>query len=177
MAEGRTLSTTQVKQIKEILKELEHQPGVKRIITVDETGLPIVSLGIPEENELAISNTIMGTFIEAEKLMQELGIFPVDGVVIETQNFTGYIISTKEGKAFLCLICDKDVNLSVIRVLARKSINKIYEALKLTADRAELFINSTEKLIWLTDEKRKKWREIAGQVSIILSKKKKEEKT
>lgn len=176
LAEGRTLSTAQVKQIRDILLELKKEMGVIGVIVVDETGLPIASVGISESNELAISNTVMGSFIESEKLMRELGIISVDGIIIETKDYIGYVVGSKEGKAYLCLICDHDANLSVIRVRARKTINEIYNALKLTAVRAEIFFDSTEKLTWLTEEERKKWREIAGQISIILSKKDKEAK-
>ncbi len=174
MAEGRTVSTSQVNTIKSVVKSLLNETGVKGVIITDETGLPICSIGnIEEKSELVLSNTVLGTFVESLKMFSELGIPYLDNIIIESTNLKAYISSEEEGKAFIAVFCAPETNIALLKVLAKKVLEEIHKILVTTSRRAEEFFTTPDKLTWLTPEERKKWREIAGTTKLFLGKAKK----
>jgi len=171
MAEGRTVSTSQVNTIKSVVKSLLNEAGVKGVIITDETGLPICSVGnIEEKSELVLSNTVLGTFVESLKMFSELGIPYLDNIIIESTNLKAYISSEEEGKAFIAVFCTPETNIALLKVLAKKVLEEIHKVLVTTSRRAEEFFTTPDKLTWLTPEERKKWREIAGTTKLFLGK-------
>jgi len=173
MAEGRTLTPEQTKSIKDLVNSLFEEEGILGVVVVDETGLPICSSGnIKEEAELALSNTVLGVYVEGAKVYQELGTPYIDNIIIEGKDVKTYISSEEGGRAYIAIFCSPETNMAVIRVVAKNILKQIHDILEKTAERAAEFFDRTEKLTWLTPEERKRWKEIAGFIERLAKKKK-----
>ncbi|MGQ4833085.1 MAG: roadblock/LC7 domain-containing protein [Candidatus Asgardarchaeia archaeon] len=172
MAEGRTLTSEQAKGIKELVNLLIEEEGIEGVVIADETGLPICSAGkIKEESELALSNTILGIYVESLKAYQELGSPYIDSIIVEGRDIKTYVSAEEKGRAYLAIFCNPETNMAVIRIIAKNTLKKIHDILEKTSERAEEFFDKTEKLAWLTPEERKKWKEIAGFINELTKKK------
>ncbi len=172
MAEGRTLTSEQAKGIKELTSALIKEEGIEGVVIADETGLPICSAGkVKEESELALSNTVLGIYVESLKAHQELGSPYVDAVIVEGRDMKTYISAEEKGRAYLAIFCNPETNMAVIRIIAKNTLKKIHDILEQTSERAEEFFDKTEKLAWLTPEERKKWKEIAGAIDKLTKEK------
>ena len=117
------MSALSTKNVNAILsKIIKAEPGIKKVILVDRTGLTIAHVSkfsyypIDIDGIGAIASAV---FCASEEQGRNLELGELSIVTSEFES--GKIFAASTGKGVLCLISDPDVNIGLIRLVMKKS--------------------------------------------------------
>ena len=117
------MSALSTKNFNAILsKIIKAEPGIKKVILVDRTGLTIAHVSkfsyYPIDID-GIGAVASAVFCASEEQGRNLELGELSIVTSEFES--GKIFAASTGKGVLCLISDPDVNIGLIRLVMKKS--------------------------------------------------------
>lgn len=122
---------TDVKAFDRVLSNvMKSEPGIKKVILVDKTGLTIAHVSkftyqpVDVDGIGAIASAV---FCASEEQGKSLEIGELKIVTSEFDN--GKIFAASCGKGVLCVITDGEINIGMIRLVLRKSSDELQKVL------------------------------------------------
>jgi predicted regulator of Ras-like GTPase activity (Roadblock/LC7/MglB family) len=122
---------TDVKAFDRVLSNvMKSEPGIKKVILVDKTGLTIAHVSkftyqpVDVDGIGAIASAV---FCASEEQGKSLEIGELKIVTSEFDN--GKIFAASCGKGVLCVITDGEINIGMIRLVLRKSSDELKKVL------------------------------------------------
>jgi uncharacterized protein len=112
-------------------KVIKAEPGIKKVILVDRTGLTVAHVSRFSDYVLevdtigVISSAIFGA---SEEQGSNLSIGALEVVISEF--LQGKIFATSCGRGVLCVVTESDVNLGIIRLVMRKASEDLTDKLE-----------------------------------------------
>jgi hypothetical protein len=122
---------TDVKAFDRVLSNvMKSEPGIKKVILVDKTGLTIAHVTkftyqpVDVDGIGAIASAV---FCASEEQGKSLEIGELKIVTSEFEN--GKIFAASCGKGVLCVITDSEINIGMIRLVIKKSSDELQKVL------------------------------------------------
>ena len=120
-----------VKAFDKILSNvIKSEPGIKKVILVDKTGLTIAHVSkfsyqpVDVDGIGAIASAVFCASEEQGKSL-EIG----DLKIVTSEFDSGKIFAASCGKGVLCVITDPDINIGMIRLVVKKSSDELQKTL------------------------------------------------